>query len=281
MTAKTDETQVVTISLGKSSFSMALDPARMSQGHIRDALKRGLAYEPVTTEIITRILRPGDAVADCGAHVGYFALLAAALVGPSGKVFAFEPEQENLAALRANVARNGFSQISVIAEGVSDVSGTATFSLNRDNDGGHALWDVGQHFANPQSKAAPETVTIALTTLDEALKDAPKLRLVKMDVEGAETKALKGGAQTILAARVPFVICEINILALHFMQTTEMELRKLMYDAGYESFGLFDGDVMAGAAMAVRPLRPNLLMGQEGVYNILFATPEGVRALTG
>lgn len=261
------------------SFEIELDTSLASHVFIRQALERGVLYEPVTSEIITRILKPGDTAVDAGAHIGYFALLAAACVGERGRVLAFEPEAENARRFKRNAARNGFETITLFETGLSDHIGRAQLSINADNDGGHALWDVGKHFANPDSRVRPQSREIDLTTLDTVLKGSvPKL--IKIDVEGAELATIRGGAESIGTAKTPFVIAEINILALDFMDTSEAEVRHVMTEAGYTAFGLFDGQAMEGQPMAVTPLDPNTVYGHEGIYNVLFATADGIAELT-
>src|SRR5690606_15185214 len=65
-------------------------------------------YEPHVTAEVRRLLQPGMTFVDVGANIGYFALLAASLVGAQGKVIAFEPNLENCELLRRSIAANGF-----------------------------------------------------------------------------------------------------------------------------------------------------------------------------
>ncbi len=69
------------------------------------------AHEPGEVAALRRLLRPGDAVIDVGAHVGFFTLLAADAVGPDGAVHAFEPVHENFRNLAVNVDLNGFEHV--------------------------------------------------------------------------------------------------------------------------------------------------------------------------
>ena len=69
---------------------------------------------------------------DVGADAGYFTLLLAKAVGPSGEIVAFElPDPGNLVFLREHVARNGFSNVSIVAAAVSDRTGGGHFKCNR------------------------------------------------------------------------------------------------------------------------------------------------------
>src|ERR1017187_7387482 len=68
-------------------------------------------YEPETKILLSNIIRPGMTFLDVGAHVGHYTLLAARLVGPTGHVYAFEPEPENYAILTKNIALNGYTNV--------------------------------------------------------------------------------------------------------------------------------------------------------------------------
>ena len=67
--------------------------------------------------IVAERLRPGMVFYDLGANIGLFTLLAARLVGGTGKVFSFEPDSENATRLRRNIERNGFTNVTVVDAG--------------------------------------------------------------------------------------------------------------------------------------------------------------------
>lgn len=71
-------------------------------------------YEPNETWAIRKILRPGDIFIDIGANIGYFSVLAARLVGPTGRVFAFEPVPPTVERLRHNIKINGVNNITIV-----------------------------------------------------------------------------------------------------------------------------------------------------------------------
>ena len=77
-------------------------------------------YEPEVSSVFARKLRPGMHVLDIGANIGYYTFLAASIVGPSGKVWAIEPNSKNVAFLLATRARNGFGHIEIIQAAASD-----------------------------------------------------------------------------------------------------------------------------------------------------------------
>ena len=72
--------------------------------------------ELTVQKILAERLHPGMVFYDLGANIGLFTLLAARLVGDSGKVFSFEPDPENAARLRRNIQRNGFANVTVVRD---------------------------------------------------------------------------------------------------------------------------------------------------------------------
>jgi len=144
-------------------------------------------YEPATTDLFKELLKPGMVMADVGAHVGYFSLLAAEIVGPSGKVFAFEPEPGNHGLLRKNIEVNSLPNIQAVEKAVSDRSGTTEFFLSELDSGSHSLFGKA-------ARGIREKVQVMVTTLDDFFESEgwPNTDLIKIDVEGAELGVLHG-----------------------------------------------------------------------------------------
>src|SRR5262245_18954658 len=84
------------------------------------------SYEAETGEAVEQLLQPGMTVVDLGAHIGYFTLMSARLVGPNGRVYAFEPSPSSFLMLRKNISANGYDdRVSAVAEAVADAPGRA------------------------------------------------------------------------------------------------------------------------------------------------------------
>jgi FkbM family methyltransferase len=162
-------------------------------------------YELDTLRLIRRTLRPGDHFADCGANVGYFTLAAARLVGPTGRVDAFEPDPLNRARLEAHLAANDSpAWVRVHPVALSDRPGEATLY--------HPTGDARNHgeaslFAPPGATTA-QSYTVSTARLDDILDASP--RLVKMDIEGAELTALRGAERLLRSPRSPAFVIEHN-----------------------------------------------------------------------
>ena len=153
-------------------------------------MTRGI-WEPGVTQLFESLLQPGMVVVDVGAHIGYFTLLAARRVGPTGKVYAFEPVPYNYNLLVKNIALNGYENIVPVQKAVSNKVGAATFYLHP-NQVGHSFY--------PETLGRSKTaITVETTTLDQFLAEQgwPPVQMVKMDIEGAEPAALEGMAEVL------------------------------------------------------------------------------------
>lgn len=138
-------------------------------------------YEQTETCAVRRILRPGQVFIDVGAHVGYYTVLAARIVGPGGIVHAFEPDPENAAVLRRNVG--AFPGIAVVHEcAVSDRSGRALLYRSTENSGDHRLYET-------PGRAA---VDVMVMTLDSVFLRSRPVDFIKIDVQGEECRVLRG-----------------------------------------------------------------------------------------
>ena len=163
-------------------------------------------HEIQVQQAIVRSVRAGDHVWDVGANIGYIALVAARIVGPTGRVVAIEPDAQCAAAIRTNGSLNGLGQVEVIEAAAAGASGTAELVVVRDR-----LWSrlasVGDHHESEQR------VRVRAIALDDV--EGPPPALVKIDVEGAELDVLAGMRRLLREAR-PIVVCEMHGLNAEF-----------------------------------------------------------------
>jgi FkbM family methyltransferase len=162
---------------------MFLHPAAVDR-YVSPVLAAGAPFEPFETEWVHNLVRPGDLALDLGAHIGYYTLLLARLVGPYGRVFAFEPDPANFALLQRNVAANGYRNVELFNLAASDRTGPARLFLCGDNAGDHRIW------APPEARPS---VPIRTVELDSFFAGAGyHFDFVKMDVQGAEGAVVRG-----------------------------------------------------------------------------------------
>jgi len=251
--------------------ALRLDREQMSQRFMIESFDHRDFYESETTSFLGAVLRPGDAFLDVGAHIGYFSMVAAALVGPTGAVFSFEPETANFAHLLEHVELNAAWHVQPVHMAVGERPHVARFFVNADNDGGHALWDVATHPECERTRRGGERRPVYVTSLDRYFEGRTfaSLKAIKLDVEGSEVAALRGAEQLLLRHRVPFVIAEVNRFALEAMGTSERELRDYMTGLGYEVYLICPGE----SRLAL--LAPDDHVNVPFVFNLLFRHPEG------
>jgi FkbM family methyltransferase len=107
---------------------------------VAQEIMRDGVWEPLLTQLVTHEIGRGDVVLDLGAHIGYYTLLFSTLVGPRGRVIAFEPEPRNYSLLRKNVALNDRRNVTTVDRAVSSHSRRATLHQAIGNLGAHSLF---------------------------------------------------------------------------------------------------------------------------------------------
>jgi len=120
-----------------------------------DSLKLSInkSYEEFETEVTKKIVNDGDVVLDIGANIGYYTLIFAKLVGKNGKVYAFEPEPNNLAILKKNIEINGYKNIEVIDKVVSNKNGTVKLYISEQNKGHHSICEKRNQYIEVTCKS--------------------------------------------------------------------------------------------------------------------------------
>jgi FkbM family methyltransferase len=142
-------------------------------------------YEVEKRRVFETTIEANSIVFDVGAHVGFYTLLASTLVGPTGKVVAFEPLPGNLQLLRRHLLMNHIDNVTVVDAAVSDRSAVALFEEGSNSSMGR-ISPTGAIHVN----------TVALDDLVCSGK-LPIPDYIKMDVEGTEMTALSG-AKSVL-----------------------------------------------------------------------------------
>jgi len=187
-------------------------------------------YEPVESAYVRANLHEGNVFVDVGANIGWFTLLAASIVRDTGHVHAFEPRLPTADYLRRSVALNAMQNIVTVHEA----------GLGDDTRDYHLGWQRGT--TNPGSSCLVEptladgleTIPIRLITLDSL--DLARVDLLKMDVEGAEMRAVYGARSTIDRHR-PLIISELHPRQLvQVSGVTPKQFLQYFRSIGYEAF---------------------------------------------
>lgn len=202
-----------------------LADGRQLESDLEDRVQRRMyfdRFEPAETAFVRSILRPGDVVIDIGAHIGWFATIAARLVGDRGQVQAFEAYPPTFERLQGNICRNGFNNAAAHALALSDEPGEVEIGVQAGSDSGSVT-----------ALKRPREVTVRVPTarLDDVLSPIPDdVALLKIDVEGFEGRVLRGAPETLKHVRT--VLIELNSGALKAAGSSSVELLQILAAAG-------------------------------------------------
>jgi FkbM family methyltransferase len=145
-------------------------------------------YESEKAQLLVRHVKPGGTFYDVGANVGFYTLLASRLLGPTGRVIAFEPSPRNLGFLRHHLVLNSATNVEVLDLAISDSEGVTQFSVGD---------DPKKSKITAAADIAAGDITVRTTTLDRLMGELPPPDLIEMDIEGAEYAALCGAEQLL------------------------------------------------------------------------------------
>jgi FkbM family methyltransferase len=158
-------------------------------------------YEAAVTLVVRRLLAPGMGVLDLGANIGYFSMLAASIVGPSGFVMAIEPNPRNVRLLEASRRANGFDQVVVCQVAAGQEPGLLVLHTSHSNGTTSSL--------PSDADALLVAETVACARPDSLLPPERRIDVIKADVEGAEYRALLG-CRAIIARHRPVIVTEFS-----------------------------------------------------------------------
>lgn len=178
--------------------------------------------EPYATAILPSILHPGDVCLDIGANIGYYALQEANLVRQNGTVYAIEPVEKNIKALRKNIELNGYSN--VIPYRLACGSENKLGKINVSEKGN---WSSISKSLNRKYTGQEE---IEIVTVDRFLKDREIPQLIRMDTEGYEYEIIKG-MSNLLASDIPLKM----LIEMHFdiLMDKTVELCQILKKANF------------------------------------------------
>ncbi len=163
--------------------------------------------DPEVMTFLRGWIRPGFVVCDIGANVGTYTVPLARLVGPSGRVVAFEPNRTTCACLSQNVRQNRLGNVRIVRAAAGDRASHARLIVTPDNLG-------ETHLASPDDGSA-RGERVEVTTLDAEVSKLrlPRVDFIKIDVEGFELTALRGAVQTLRAN--PRLVVQTEIVPTH------------------------------------------------------------------
>ena len=190
-------------------------------------------YEPDVSNLLSKLLIPGNIVIDVGANVGIHTVLMAKKVTESGKVFAFEPHPEIADRLENNLNLNNYKFVKIIEKALSDKESKSNFYIypkDNINKGISSLYK--NHLEINHRK-----INIDVTTLDNFVKknNVKKIDLIKIDTEGNDLKVLKGSEETIKKFS-PHIIFEFEKNLWALAESTFSDIYDFLKEKNYKMY---------------------------------------------
>ena len=185
--------------------------ADVTDGSARLDYFHGEPYEAGLVNALPRLLTPGSVFVDVGANVGFLSILAARLVGPEGRVIAFEPHPGAVERLRLGVAANGVGGTVEVTAAACGAQDGGTIRLHLAGDSVLSSTDperapLRDHFPFLRS------IDVPAITIDAWMRVRPeilgRIAAIKIDVEGTEADVLHGMAATLAACPGAALLCE-------------------------------------------------------------------------
>jgi FkbM family methyltransferase len=185
-------------------------------------------YEPQTRRLIVSVLRSGMTMVDLGAHLGFYTILGAHLVGRLGRVWSFEPDDMYFRLLTDNVNNNGVAQqVTLNKYAIAEEDRVCKLFLGKGNS--------SSLFRGPNQTDATQTVqAVSLDSFFTRIGNgaSPQVDLLKMDIEGAEPLAIRGMRHLINNNPRLVLIAEVNPFFLTAAGSSVEEMFDLLAESG-------------------------------------------------
>jgi FkbM family methyltransferase len=185
----------------KAGTRLWIDPV----SHLGQEILETGHYEPLTTEVLETVLRPGDCFIDMGANEGVFTVAASRLVGSTGKVISVEPQQRLKEVIEKNLEVNRSSNVTLETLALSNSPGTADLVLAHSvNTGASSLFTTRNAFQKTQP--------VRTETVDHLLErhGLTRARLAKIDCEGGESLILEGASKALTSQLFDYILIEFH-----------------------------------------------------------------------
>lgn len=196
-------------------------------------------YERATVSLYCKLLKFGSCIFDIGANVGYYTLLAAIHL-EGAQVHAFEPNPQVFSSLSHNTGLNSLTSVHLSQKAMSDQDGDVCFFLPPEDAASNG--SLIQGFASGQKPLMVESIRFDTYC---AANNIARVDLIKMDVEGAEIKVLKGMGDLVDRWQPDF-ICEV-------LAPFDSELDRFFAERPYRKFMISDDGLVEVTRIRANP----------------------------
>lgn len=183
-------------------------------------------FDLTVSEVLYRLIRPGDRVVDAGANIGYMTMLAARAAGPQGSVVAFEPHPDLFRILQSNAeqaVKQPNAPIKLRNVALGETAGRATLVIPEAMSTNDGIAHIGT-----VANAGERAIEVELVALDDELGSG-NVGVVKIDVEGFEAAVLRGARRALSERRIREIVFEDH-------EGPKSETCRLLESFGYEIF---------------------------------------------
>lgn len=205
-----------------------------------EMLSRSLLYdfEIAVRRLLRDVLKPGMTFIDAGANLGVYTAIAAKMVGPQGRVFAFEPSEREWQRARKTVRRNRLGNVELYRAALGCQDGTASLTVCEPAYG--AFNTVGRltHFCALGHDSHVENVTCRALDSFVSEKNLRQVDVIKIDVEGAEELVLRGGQKFFSAPDSPVIIFELSDWTAEGVGSSAAKVWELLSSYGYDLYSI-------------------------------------------
>ncbi|MBW7943516.1 MAG: FkbM family methyltransferase [Candidatus Kuenenia stuttgartiensis] len=190
-------------------------------------------FEQDEQKFLRKFLRPTDIFIDVGANLGLYTIIAARIVGKKGKIYSFEPSKVNFERLTRNVQLNHYQNVICVQLALSDAEESREFLVSTDGFGAY------NSLGKPSAGERFNTEVVSCLTWDQfAIKNQliDKIALMKIDVEGWESRVFNGGKQFFSREDAPDLLVEFTEINAKINGSSCEILFQQLMDFGYQIY---------------------------------------------
>lgn len=234
-----------------SSLDLSLMPFLALYGTFEDELVHWLRAN----------LRPGGTFVDVGANIGWFTVIGAKAVGPTGTVVSVEADPRNYELILDNIAINYVAEwVTVQRVAAWHEPGVVSFHRSTKFRGNSSIAEPNDRYRRRFPGDTPELIEVAAARLDDLLCDIASVDVLKMDIEGAEVDALAGMSALLAAGRIRSLVMEINPGAASSSWPRLIDWLRDMDSAGWRAVDISTGRQLSIEALTSGADFPNVVM---------------------
>ncbi len=223
------------INVAGAQFLFEVHPEREV---LSEVVRRYGDYSRFDLELIRKFAPQGSVFIDMGANIGWHTLFAAQVVGPNGRVIAFEPDPKNVALLKKNLERNGVQNVLIDTRAVSDSTRKDMLFHSAVNFGDHIVGLAAGPTAEHSTSRAISCIAFDEFIAEQQINPA-NIHMIKMDIQGSEAKAF-AGMHGFLKNHRPHIIMEYSPLHIRRVGSSVFELLAMMDKYSYKPFLMVD-----------------------------------------